>query len=95
MVRLMCELSKLPNIGSEIEHQPVLFGISTYEELNAAGTEHAQLRLRALDSTACIPRLLAIEGAVQGIRKTAFSPERKAELMTFLEAHKNRKNKAS
>ena len=54
----MGELSKLPNIGKEV------------------------------DSSACIHRLLALEGALQGVKKTMLPEEKKKELKEFYDWHK-------
>lgn len=84
----MGELSKLPNIGKEVEHQLNETGIFTYEELKETGTEQAWLRIQAIDASACIHRLYALEGAIQGIRKSLLPQERKAELKEFYNFHK-------
>jgi DNA transformation protein len=82
------ELSKLPNIGKEVERQLNEVGIFTCEELKNIGTENAWLRIQEIDISACIHRLLALEGAIQGIKKTELSKERKAELKDFYNKHK-------
>lgn len=79
----MGELAKLPNIGKEIERQLHQVGITTVEELAATGAEQAWLKIRAMDESACIHRLLALEGAIRGVKKTELPPERKAELKEF------------
>ncbi|MBD5643883.1 TfoX/Sxy family protein [Clostridium botulinum] len=84
----MGELSKLPNIGKEVESQLNKVGIFSYDELKDIGTEQAWLKIQEIDSSACIHRLLALEGAIQGVKKTALSQERKAELKDFYNWHK-------
>ncbi|WP_459477689.1 TfoX/Sxy family protein [Clostridium saccharoperbutylacetonicum] len=84
----MGELSKLPNIGKEVERQLNEVGIFTCEELKSIGTENAWLRIQEIDISACIHRLLALEGAIQGIKKIGLSKERKAELKDFYNKHK-------
>ncbi|MCR1974706.1 TfoX/Sxy family protein [Clostridium sporogenes] len=84
----MGELSKLPNIGKEVESQLNKIGILTYDELKDIGTEQAWLKIQEIDSSACIHRLLALEGAIQGVKKTALPQERKAELKDFYNWHK-------
>lgn len=79
----MGELSKLPNIGEKIETQLNYIGIFTYEELKAAGAENAWLKIQETDSTACIHRLLALEGAIRGVNKALLPEVRKAELKEF------------
>lgn len=84
----MGELSKLPNIGKEVERQLNKAGINTYEELKSLGAEIAWLKIQEIDETACIHRLLALEGALQGVKKTLLSEKRKAELKQFYNIHK-------
>ncbi|ENK1242184.1 TfoX/Sxy family protein [Clostridium sporogenes] len=84
----MGELSKLPNIGKEVEGQLNKIGIFTYNELKAIGTEQAWLKIQEIDASACIHRLLALEGAIQGVKKTALPQERKAYLKDFYNLHK-------
>ena len=61
----MGELSKLPNIGKEVERQLTEVGIDTFEKLKRCGAEEAWLRIQRIDESACIHRLLALEGALQ------------------------------
>ncbi|WP_315073534.1 TfoX/Sxy family protein [uncultured Clostridium sp.] len=84
----MEELSKLPNIGKEIESQLNKVGIFTYDELKKIGAEQAWLRIQEIDASACIHRLLALEGAINGVKKTVLPEERKAELREFYNWHK-------
>lgn len=84
----MGELSKLPNIGKEVERQLNLVGITTYEQLNAIGAEEAWLKIQQIDDSACIHRLLALEGALQGVKKSLLADERKAQLKEFYQIHK-------
>lgn len=84
----MGELSKLPNIGKVVEEQLNQVGIMTEEDLKLAGAEQAWLKIQEIDESACINRLLALEGAIQGVKKTLLSDERKAELKDFYNWHK-------
>ena len=84
----MGELSGLPNIGKELERQLEQAGITTAEQLRRVGAQDAWLRIQALDSSACIHRLLALEGAVQEVKKAQLPQERKDELRAFYQAHK-------
>lgn len=79
----MGELSKLPNIGKSVEEQLIAIGIQTIEQLKAAGSRQAWLKIRDIDSSACINRLYALEGAIQGIRWHYLSEETKKELKEF------------
>ncbi|MDR1628758.1 MAG: TfoX/Sxy family protein [Oscillospiraceae bacterium] len=79
----MGELSALPNIGKETERQLHEVGIDTYDELMRQGAEQAWLKIQAIDPSASINRLLGLEGAILGIKKTLLPEERKAQLKEF------------
>lgn len=79
----MDKLSDLPNIGPEVERQLNEAGIYTYEELKSTGAEQAWLKIQQNDPSACIHRLLALEGAIMGVKKTQLADERKIELKQF------------
>jgi len=79
------ELAKLPNIGPELARLLNEVEVRDSEELKALGAEMAFLRLKAHDPDACFHKLTALEGAVQGVRKTQLTPERKAELREFFD----------
>lgn len=84
----MGQLANLPNIGKVVEEQLNKVGIETTEQLEKTGAENAWLKIQSIDSSACIHRLLALEGAIRGIKKTDISAERKAELKEFYNSHK-------
>lgn len=84
----MGELTKLPNIGEALEGQLQAVGIEDEAALRAVGAEQAWLRIQGIDASACIHRLLALEGAIQGVKKAALPEERKAALRAFYRAHK-------
>ena len=84
----MGELSKLPNIGKELERQLNEVEIMTADELKELGAQQAWLKIRAVDPSACLHRLTALEGAVEGIKKTELSPDKKAELKDFFSVYK-------
>lgn len=84
----MGELAKLTNLGPVIEEQLNQVGITTYEQLKETGSKQAWLKIKAIDSSACIHRLLAMEGAIRGIKKTQLPEETKAELREFYRAAK-------
>ena len=84
----MGELSKLPNIGKVVEEQLNEVGIYTEEDLRNVGAKQAWLRIQQIDESACIHRLLALEGAIRGIKKTMLPDERKKELKDFYNWHK-------
>ena len=80
----MGELSKLPNIGEVVEKQLNDVGIYTVDQLIKAGSKEAWLRIRAIDSSACIHRLYALEGAVHGVKKICLTKEIKEDLKEFM-----------
>ncbi len=84
----MGELCKLPNLGRVIEEQLNSVGITTAEELKKIGSREAWLKIQQADSSACIHRLYALEGAIQGVKKTMLSDEDRKELKKFYEDNK-------
>lgn len=76
-------LSKLLNIGSVLERQLEEVGITTYQQLAETGSIQAWLKIRAVDPSACINRLYALEGAILGVRKNLLPPDKKEELREF------------
>ncbi len=80
------ELKELPNIGPELARLLDEAGVHDAEELRALGTRDAFLRLKARDPGACFHKLTAIEGAVQGVRKSQLAPERKTQLRAFFDS---------
>ena len=84
----MGELSKLPNIGSSLEEQLNRSGIKTYEQLKNTGSRKAWMKIKEIDSSTCINRLYALEGAIEGIKKSQLSVEVKDELKQFYDLNK-------
>jgi DNA transformation protein len=84
----MGELSKLPNIGAELEKQLSDVGITTVEELRRVGSREAWGRILLRDPSACIMRLSALEGAIQGIRWHNLDSETKEALKEFYHQYK-------
>ena len=84
----MGELSKLPNIGKTVEAQLIQAGIETPEALREIGAKAVQLNIQELDPSACIHRLLALEGAIQGMKKSMLPDAVKADLKAFYQEHK-------
>lgn len=79
----MGELSTLPNIGKIVEQQLNEVGIMTVKQLNVIGSKQAWIRIKRIDDSACLNRLYALEGAIQGIRWHNLSKETKGELREF------------
>ena len=84
----MGELSKLPNIGKIVEEQLFKVGISSVDELVIIGSKVAWLKIQEIVESACIHRLMALEGAIQGVKKSMLSDEVKADLKEFYQQHK-------
>ena len=84
----MGELSKLPNIGKVVEKQLNDVGINTVDELIDIGSKEAWLRIKEVDESACLNRLMALEGAIQNIRWHNLSEEDKKNLKEFYNLQK-------
>ena len=64
----MNELQKLSNIGPEIARQLNAVGVYTYDDLVNIGSREAWRKIKTIDSSACINRLMGLEGAIQNVR---------------------------
>lgn len=84
----MGELSKLPNIGKVVEEQLIQAEIRTTDDLKKTGSKEAWLKIQKMDESACINRLMALEGAIWGIKKNQLSEEIKADLKDFYRHNK-------
>ena len=84
----MGELSKLPNIGKVVEKQLNDVGINTIDELINWGSKEAWLTIKEVDESACLNRLMALEGAIQNIRWHDLSDEDKQNLKDFYNLQK-------
>ena len=84
----MGELAKLPNVGKKVEEQLIQVGIASTDKLKRIGAIEAWLKIQDIDESACIHRLMALEGAIQGVKKTMLSDEVKADLKEFYQGHK-------
>lgn len=84
----MSELANVVNIGKVLEEQLHEIGIDTLEKLKETGSRQAWLHIKANDPSACYNRLCGLEGAIQGVRWHALSPETKAELKEFYQTFK-------
>ncbi len=83
------ELTALPNIGDDTARQLRAVGVDTAEALRQMGAKEAWLRILAIDSSACINRMLGLEGAVRGIKKTLLPEDAKADLRAFVREAKD------
>ena len=78
----MGELSKLPNIGKVVEKQLNDVGINTVDDLVNLGSKEVWLKIKEIDDSACLNRLMALEGAIQNIRWHNLSEEDKDNLIS-------------
>lgn len=85
---VMGELTKLPNLGKVLEEQLNSVGIFAEEDLRKTGAKQAWLKIQQIDDSACIHRLMALEGAIQGVKKTLLPEEVKADLKEFYQWNK-------
>lgn len=84
----MGELSKLPNIGKVVEKQLNDVGINTVDDLVNLGSKEVWLKIKEIDDSACLSRLMALEGAIQNIRWHNLSEEDKDNLRDFYNSQK-------
>ena len=84
----MGELSDLPNIGKVVEAQLMQVGIHSAEELKRIGAREAWLRIQKIDASACLHRLMALEGAIEDVKKSMLDDGVKAELKAFCQNHR-------
>ena len=84
----MGELSKLPNIGNVLEKQLNDVGINTIDDLINLGSKEAWLKIKEIDDSACLNRLMALEGAIQNLRWHNLSEEDKENLRNFYNSQK-------
>ena len=84
----MGELSKLPNIGKVVEEQLIQVGIDSVDKLTQIGPKEAWPKIQQIDESACIHRLMALEGAIEGVKKTMLPDEVKNNLKEFYQWNK-------
>jgi len=61
-----------------VECQLNAVGISTAAEVETAGSYGALLLIQSVDFSASIPRLMALEGAIQGVKKAQLPDSRRS-----------------
>ncbi len=85
----MDELRKLPNLGPVLADNLHAIGVDTPDQLRDLGAVEAFSRIRmGVDPGACLHQLQALEGAIEGVRKTQLSPEKKKELADYFQSLK-------
>ena len=78
-------LNDMPNIGKVLAQKLEEVGITTPQALIEMGSEQAFIRIKTVDSGACMSMLQALEGAIQGIRWHILTVARKEELKSFFQ----------
>lgn len=84
----MGELSSLPNIGKVVEEQLMQVGVNSAGELRRVGARQAWLKIQEIDESVCLHRLMALEGALEGVKKSMLPDEVKADLKEFYQQHR-------
>lgn len=74
---------KITEYRKKVEEQLIQVGINSVDELKKVGAKAAWLKIQEIDESACINRLMALEGAIEGVKKTMLSDEVKADLKEF------------
>ncbi len=82
-LNIMESLTGLPNIGIVLAQCLIEVGISTHLQLKEIGSKEAWLRIRARDPSACLSKLMALEGAISGVRWHNLDEVKKKELKEF------------
>lgn len=77
------KLTDLVNISKVTSGELSEVGIITPEQLKETGSKEAFLRIRIKDSSACICKLYALEGAIRGIRWHNLPDDIKQDLKNF------------
>jgi len=80
----MEKLIDLPNVGPQLAKYLTQVGVETPDQLRNSNAESLFIQIRAIDPNACICKLMAIDGAIKGIRWHSLPPERKDELKQFI-----------
>ena len=76
----------MQNIGKVIEGLLHEAGIDSAGKLMEIGSKQAFLRIRAVDSTACLSMLYALEGAITGQRDHMLPETVKSDLKLFFKS---------
>lgn len=70
-------------MAKKLEEQLNEVGIESYDDLANIGSKEAWLKIKEIDESACINRLMALEGAIQNIRWHNLSDDDKRNLKEF------------
>jgi DNA transformation protein and related proteins len=81
----MKHLTDIPNIGKKLSENLNMVGIHNIEDLKKTGSKESWMKIRQIDSSACINMLFALEGAIQNTRWHSLSKDTKEELKSFFQ----------
>ena len=84
----MAKLTSMMNIGAEMAKKLTSVGIGSAEELMAAGSEEAFLKLKEAYPQVCLVHLYALEGAIHQTEFNSLPADRKKELKAFSDSLK-------
>jgi DNA transformation protein and related proteins len=68
-------LEDVVNIGPALAHDLRAVGVTDLDALRALGADEAWVRMHAAGCHDCLSSLLALEGAVRGVRWMEISPD--------------------
>jgi DNA transformation protein and related proteins len=77
------DLDNRINIGKETKSKLIQVGIDSFKKLESLGSEQTFLKLQEADPGACLSLLYGLEGAIEGIKWSELSAEKKQELQYF------------
>jgi DNA transformation protein len=85
----MRELTQLPNLGPKLARELQAAGIASDTDLRALGANAAWERLRQVNPDRdCANSLLALEGAVRGVRWMSIDPRERRRISAYAEARR-------
>lgn len=84
----MTELTKMANIGKEMDGKLKSVEIDCAEKLIQVGSKEAFFRLKTKYPQICLVHLYTLEGAIQNVEFNCLSEETKAELKAFSDSLK-------
>lgn len=79
----MTELTKMKNIGKELERKLKIIGINSAEDLIKAGSKEAFFQLKMRFPEVCLVHLYTLEGAITDIDFNKLSEQTKKDLKQF------------
>ena len=82
------ELTKLKNIGAEMEKKLSFIGINTAEDLVRLGSKETFLRLKVAYPEVCLVHLYVLQAAIDGLEFNMLPQNIKDELKAFSDSLK-------